>query len=99
MLAATDVGSRPWPPSTDRRGSLASRWSSCSSRTCLDPWPGGSRIVLEWLVDGNDAVDAKWAELVEAGYPARRAPFLTAFGASMGMVDDPDGNTVLITAG
>jgi predicted lactoylglutathione lyase len=60
---------------------------------------GGSRVVLEFFVDGNAAVDAKFVELVEAGHPARRAPFLTSFGAYMAMVDDPDGNTVLITAG
>jgi hypothetical protein len=30
---------------------------------------------------------------------ARRAPFRTDFNAWMCMVDDPDGNTVLVTAG
>jgi hypothetical protein len=64
-----------------------------------EPPAGGSRIVLEFFVDGNDAVDAKYAELVAAGYPGRRPPFLTSFGAYMAMVDDPDGNTVLVTAG
>ncbi len=64
----------------------------------LDP-PSGSRIVLEFFVDGNDAVDANYAELTAAGYHGRRAPFLTSFGAYMGMVDDPDGNVVLVTAG
>ena len=38
-------------------------------------------------------------ELTDAGYPGRRAPFLTDFGAYMCLVDDPDGNTVLVTAG
>jgi predicted lactoylglutathione lyase len=60
---------------------------------------GGSRIILEFFVDGNPAVDALYAELVEAGYHGRREPFLVNFGAYMAMVDDPDGNTVLITAG
>jgi predicted lactoylglutathione lyase len=63
------------------------------------PPSGGSRIVLEFYVDGNDAVDAKFAELTTAGYHGRREPWLTDFGAYMGMVDDPDGNTVLVTAG
>ena len=63
------------------------------------PPSGGSRIELEFFVDGNDAVDAKYAELVEAGYRGRREPWLTNFGAYMGLVDDPDGNTILITAG
>lgn len=63
------------------------------------PPSGGSRILLEFFVDGNAAVDAKFAELTEAGYHGRREPWLTSFGAYMGMVDDPDGNTVLVTAG
>jgi len=33
------------------------------------------------------------------GYRGHRTPFETAFGAYMAMVDDPDGNTVLMTAG
>jgi predicted lactoylglutathione lyase len=63
------------------------------------PPSGGSRIILEFFVDGNEAVDAKYAELTEAGYHGRRAPWVTDFDAYMGMVDDPDGNTVLVTAG
>jgi predicted lactoylglutathione lyase len=62
--------------------------------------PGGpSRILLEFFVEGNAAVDAKFVELTGAGYGGRRAPFLTSFGAYMCMVDDPDGNTTLVTAG
>ena len=62
--------------------------------------PGGSsRIMLEFFVEGRPAVDAKWAELTAAGYRGRRAPWLTSFDAWMCLVDDPDGNTVLVTAG
>lgn len=39
------------------------------------------------------------AEVVAAGYRSSREPFRTDFGAYVGLVDDPDGNTVLITAG
>lgn len=60
---------------------------------------GGSRIMLEFFVDGNDAVDALHAELAAAGYRVVREPFTTNFGAYMCLVDDPDGNTVLVTAG
>jgi catechol 2,3-dioxygenase-like lactoylglutathione lyase family enzyme len=60
---------------------------------------GGSRIMLEFFVDGDDAVDAKWTELTGAGYRGRRAPWRTDFDAYMCLVDDPDGNTVLVTAG
>jgi predicted lactoylglutathione lyase len=60
---------------------------------------GGSRIVLEFFVDSQAEVDAKFVELTEAGYRGRRPPWLTSFGAYMCMIDDPDDNTVLVTAG
>lgn len=60
---------------------------------------GGSRIMLEFFVEGNAAVDEKHAELAAAGYHVVREPFVTNFGAYMCLVDDPDGNTVLVTAG
>jgi predicted lactoylglutathione lyase len=63
------------------------------------PPSGGSRIMLEFFVDGHEAVEAKYAELVGAGYHGRRAPWTTSFDAYMCLVDDPDGNTVLVTAG
>ena len=55
--------------------------------------------MLEFFVDGRAAVDAMWAELTRAGHHGRRAPWLTSFDAWMCLVDDPDGNTVLVTAG
>jgi predicted lactoylglutathione lyase len=60
---------------------------------------GGARTFLEFFVDGDAAVDTLYAELTDAGYHGRRSPFRTDFDAYMGMVDDPDGNTVLVTAG
>jgi catechol 2,3-dioxygenase-like lactoylglutathione lyase family enzyme len=63
------------------------------------PPSGGSRVMLEFFVDGDDAVDAKFAELTGAGYRGRRAPWRTSFDAYMCLVDDPDDNTVLVTAG
>jgi catechol 2,3-dioxygenase-like lactoylglutathione lyase family enzyme len=65
----------------------------------FEPPAGGSRTMLEFFVDGDDAVNAKWDELVGAGYHGRAAPLRTDFGAWMCLVDDPDGNTVLVTAG
>jgi hypothetical protein len=55
--------------------------------------------MLEFFVEGNAAVDTLYAELTATGFHGRRAPFPTKFDAYMGLVDDPDGNTVLITAG
>jgi len=59
----------------------------------------GYRVVLEFFLDGRTAVDAKYGELTGHGYRSHRAPFVSSFGAYMAMVDDPDGNTILITAG
>jgi catechol 2,3-dioxygenase-like lactoylglutathione lyase family enzyme len=75
--------------------------ASTFSRNVPDyaPPPGDGRVMLEFFVDGDAAVDATWTELVGAGYRGRRAPFRTDFGAWMALVDDPDGNTVLVTAG
>jgi len=63
------------------------------------PPAGGSRLMLEFFVVGDPAVDVKVAELEAAGYHVRRQPWRTSFGAYMGLVEDPDGTTVLITAG
>jgi catechol 2,3-dioxygenase-like lactoylglutathione lyase family enzyme len=65
----------------------------------FEPPAGGSRTMLEFFVEGDEAVNTKWDELVAAGYHGRAAPFRTDFGAWMCLVDDPDGNTVLVTAG
>jgi predicted lactoylglutathione lyase len=43
------------------------------------------------------AVDAEWEKLTSAGYHGRRAPSKTV-GPYAAMVDDPDGNVVLISS-
>jgi catechol 2,3-dioxygenase-like lactoylglutathione lyase family enzyme len=64
-----------------------------------EPPAGGSRVMLEFFVESHAEVDALYGELTDAGYHGRRAPFVTDFDAYMCLVDDPDGNTVLVTAG
>ena len=65
-----------------------------------EPPSGDGRVMLEFFVDGDAAVDAKYAEFGRGRRArSRREPFRTDFGAYMGLVDDPDGNTVLVTAG
>lgn len=98
-----------FPPDADERTDLGVDigdgrtiiWTTTFVRYDLerDAPRGGSRIMLEFFVDGNEAVDALFTELTDAGYHGRRAPFVTSFDAYMCLVDDPDGNTVLITAG
>lgn len=59
---------------------------------------GGYRIMLEFFLADDDAVDAKYEEMVGYGYLGRAAPVQTN-GPYAAMVDDPDGNMILITAG
>jgi predicted lactoylglutathione lyase len=61
-------------------------------------WPrGGYQGMLEFVVVGDAAVEAEWEKLTAAGHHGRQAP-ARAFGPYAAMVDDPDGNVVLISA-
>jgi predicted lactoylglutathione lyase len=60
---------------------------------------GGYRVLLEFFVGDAEGVDTRYAELVADGHRGHKAPFGTQFGAHMAMIDDPDGNTLLLTAG
>lgn len=60
---------------------------------------GGYRIIVEFALDDRGAVDAAYADLTGLGHRGHRAPFTSSFGAYLAMVDDPDGNTVLLAAG
>jgi predicted lactoylglutathione lyase len=57
---------------------------------------GGYQQVMEFFVDSDADVDAVWAKLNAAGYPGRTAPG-RLIGPYATMVEDPDGNVVLIT--
>jgi predicted lactoylglutathione lyase len=58
---------------------------------------GGYQQLLEFYVGEDSAVDGLWAQLTEAGYGGRMPPTKTA-GPYAAMVDDPDGNVVLLTS-
>ena len=75
-------------------------WSTTFARNDPDrAEPSGSPVALEFFVPSNDDVDRLYDELTTAGHHGRRPPFLTDFGAYMCLVDDPDGNMILVTAG
>jgi len=75
-------------------------WTTTFARNDPDrATPTGSPVALEFFVDSNAEVDRLFAELTAEGHHGRRPPFLTDFGAYMCLVDDPDGNMVLVTAG
>ena len=55
---------------------------------------GSSRALIGFSLPTRDAVDARYAELVAAGYEGRQAPYDTFWGARYAVVADPDGNDV-----
>lgn len=57
----------------------------------------GYRSVLEFYLKTRDAVDAKYNELIGFGYQSHRAPYETPFGMCFAMINDPDGNTILLS--
>jgi predicted lactoylglutathione lyase len=58
---------------------------------------GGYQIFLEFFVGDDAAVDAEWEKLTGAGHHGRMAPVKTP-GPYAAMVDDPDGNVILISS-
>ena len=56
----------------------------------------GYRSMFEFFLGSTEAVDAKYDEMTGFGYNGRRAPVQTN-GPYAAMVDDPDGNVVLLT--
>ena len=61
--------------------------------------PGNYRSLLEFYLKTREAVDAKYTELTGFGYKSQRAPYKTSFGMYFAMVNDPDGNTILLSGG
>ena len=59
---------------------------------------GGYRIILEFYVETRDELDAKYHELTGFGYASHVAPYDVTPELRFAMVDDPDGNTILLSA-
>lgn len=60
------------------------------------PSKAGYQQVVEFFVNGDAAVDAAWQRLTAAGHLGTTAPG-HLIGPYAAMVQDPDGNVVLIT--
>lgn len=58
---------------------------------------GGYQQLLEFYIGDDSMVESKWRQLTNSGYHGRMPPTTTA-GPFAAMVDDPDGNVVLITS-
>jgi hypothetical protein len=63
-----------------------------------EPAAGGYRILLEFYVEPAEALDAKYAELTGYGYASHCAPLDVSPTTRFAMVDDPDGNTILLSS-
>ncbi len=63
------------------------------------PASGGYRIVLEFYLETTEAVDAKFKELVDFGYAPHMEPYDTPINTYFAMIDDPDGNSILLSGG
>jgi predicted lactoylglutathione lyase len=57
----------------------------------------GYRSILEFYLETQAAVLAKYDELMRLGYQSFRAPYEIPFGMCFAMVKDPDENVVLLS--
>ena len=84
-----------------RMGSGVSLLLTTSFASTYDPtWTrpaGGYQQLLEFYLGEDAAVDQRWADLVAAGHASRLPPTQTV-GPYAAMVEDPDGNVVLLTS-
>lgn len=82
------LDSRPvhWDPGYVRR-------DDSESREAVHTYPS----LLEFYLETQEAVQAKYTELTGQGYQGYRTPYETSFGMCFAMVKDPDGNTILLS--
>jgi uncharacterized glyoxalase superfamily protein PhnB len=59
---------------------------------------GGYRIVLEFYLETPEALDAKYEEMTGFGYASHVAPYDVTPDLRFAMIDDPDGNSILLSA-
>jgi hypothetical protein len=62
------------------------------------PASGGYRVVLEFFLETPAALDEKYGELTAFGYVGHCEPYDVTPELRFAMVDDPDGNTILLSA-
>jgi catechol 2,3-dioxygenase-like lactoylglutathione lyase family enzyme len=63
-----------------------------------DPAGDGYRMILEFYLEHPDALDAKVSELAWYGYTVSTEPYWVTPQLRFALVDDPDGNRVLLSA-
>jgi hypothetical protein len=57
-----------------------------------------TRVILEFYLKERAAVDAKYNELIGFGYESYHAPYVASIGMYFALINDPNGNTVLLSA-
>lgn len=72
---------------------IARRYDSGWAR----PQSGGYQQVMEFVVDDDSDVDTLWNRLITVGHHGRTAP-AHINGPYAALIDDPDGNPVLISS-
>lgn len=72
-------------------------WDPEMVRKPASPTSSSYNSVLEFYLKSSDAVDAKYAELTGYGYQGVRAPYNNNFGMRFALINDPDGNTLLLS--
>lgn len=75
---------------------LTAQWDP--ARTDAPGIPGAYPILLEFYLKTREAVDQKYAEMIGYGYASHAEPCETPFGNYFAFVNDPDGNTILLSA-
>jgi catechol 2,3-dioxygenase-like lactoylglutathione lyase family enzyme len=55
------------------------------------------RAVLEFYLESEAAVDAKYQQLINLGYQSHAQPANIANGMRFAFINDPDGNTILLS--
>lgn len=76
---------------------LIEGFASSSDPTWVRPERHHYQQVLEFVVSDRATVDAEWRKLTTAGHHGRQAPHAAAPGVYAALIDDPDGNVVLIS--
>lgn len=57
----------------------------------------GYRIILEFYLKTQEAVEKKYQELLNYGYESHLEPYITPFNMYFAIIKDPDGNQILIS--
>jgi catechol 2,3-dioxygenase-like lactoylglutathione lyase family enzyme len=77
---------------------LDSRFVGSDNPDLEEKQQNGYKSLLEFYLPSQAAVDAKYAELIGFGYQSYHTPFVTPIKVYFALVNDPDGNTILLSA-